>query len=103
MSDISPEQAKDAVKAFLSYLYDKKTEKEQKQLIKAIEDGDLTTIESVKQTLAEAKEKYSVATWIPDAATRMAKQLKFGTHISKGVHPMSRGDNISFTKKAIYS
>ena len=100
MTDITHEQAKDAVKAFLSYLYDKKTEKEQKQLIKAIEDGDLTTIESVKQTLAEAKEKYSVATWIPDAATRMAKQLKFGTHISKGVHPMSRGDNISFTKKS---
>lgn len=98
MTDITPELASGTVKAFLVSLYDKKTEKEQKQLIKAIEDADLTTIESLKQTLAEAKEKYSVTVWIPDAATRMAKQLKFGTHISKGVHPMSRGDNISFDK-----
>lgn len=99
LNDTPPELASGAIKAFLESLYDKKTDTEQKQLAKAVESNDLNKITELKATLAEAKEKYSVTSWIPDAATRFAKQLKFGTHISKGVHPMSRGDNISFSKK----
>lgn len=98
MSHITPELASGAIKAFLASQYEKKTETEQKQLVKAVESNDHEKVTELKKTLAEAKDKYSVANWIPDAATRMAKQLKFGTHISKGVHPMSRGDNISFDK-----
>lgn len=98
MSHITPELASGAIKAFLASQYEKKTETEQKQLVKAVESNDHEKVTELKETLAEAKDKYSVANWIPDAATRMAKQLKFGTHISKGVHPMSRGDNISFDK-----
>ncbi|CAM4070003.1 type I-F CRISPR-associated protein Csy1 [Psychrobacter arenosus] len=90
--------AKVAVHAFLSSLYDKKTDKEQKQLAKAIEDGDSDGASVLTTTLAEAKEKYSVGNWVADAANRMAKQLNFGTHISKGVHPDAKGDNISFTE-----
>lgn len=100
MTDISPELASNAVKAFLASQYEKKTDTEQKQLAKAIESSDHEKTAKLKATLAEAKEKYSVANWIPDEAIRFAKQLKFGTHISKGVHPMSRGDNISFSKKS---
>ena len=100
MNNIPPKLASGAVKAFLVSLYDKKTDTEQKQLAKAIESNDLNKITELKAALAEAKEKYSVASWIPDEAIRFAKQLKFGTHISKGVHPMSRGDNISFSKKS---
>lgn len=98
MSHITPELPSGAIKAFLASQYEKKTETEQKQLVKAVESNDHEKVTELKETLAEAKDKYSVANWIPDAATRMAKQLKFGTHISKGVHPMSRGDNISFDK-----
>ena len=98
MSDINQKLASGAIKAFLASQYEKKTETEQKQLVKAVESNDHEKVTELKETLAEAKDKYSVANWIPDAATRMAKQLKFGTHISKGVHPMSRGDNISFDK-----
>lgn len=96
MENIPPELARNAVQAFLISLYDKKTEKEQKQLAKAIEDNDADKISTLNETLAEAKSKYSVKEWIPDAATRMAKQLNFGTHISKGVHPDAKGDNVSF-------
>jgi CRISPR-associated protein Csy1 len=96
MNNISPELASSAVKAFLASQYDKKTDTEQKQLAKAIESSDFNKITELKATLAEAKEKYSVASWISDAATRMAKQLNFGTHISKGVHPDAKGDNVSF-------
>ena len=96
MIDITPELASSAVKAFLVNLYDKKTDTEQKQLAKAVESSDYKKVSELKGTLAEAKEKYSVGNWIPDAATRMAKQLNFGTHISKGVHPDAKGDNVSF-------
>ncbi len=94
--DIPPELASSAVKAFLASQYDKKTDTEQKQLTKAIESSDHEKVTELKETLADAKEKYSIASWIPDAATRMAKQLNFGTHISKGVHPDAKGDNVSF-------
>ena len=99
MTDISPELASGAVKAFLESLYDKKTDTEQKQLAKAIESNDLVSISTLNKKLAVTKDKYSVNNWIEEAATRFAKQLKFGTHISKGVHPMTKGDNISFKSK----
>lgn len=85
-----------AVSAFLTSQYDKKTEKEQKQLAKAIDEDDLAKIGSLKQTLADAQEKYSKYSWLDDAANRMARQLNFGTHISKGVHPDAKGDNVSY-------
>ena len=94
--DISSELASGAVKAFLISQYDKKTDTEQKQLSKAIESSDHDKVTELKEALVNAKEKYSIANWIADAATRMAKQLNFGTHISKGVHPDAKGDNVSF-------
>ena len=96
MNDIPPELASNAVKAFLASQYEKKTETEQKQLAKAIENKAHEKVAKLKETLADAKDKYSVNNWISDAATRMAKQLSFGTHISKGVHPDAKGDNVSF-------
>lgn len=99
MIELTPELASGAVKAALTSLYDKKTEKEQKQLTKAMESGDEKKAAELRAALAEMQEKYSVATWIPDAANRMAKQLNFGTHISKGVHSSSKGDNINFETK----
>lgn len=96
MKNIPEELASSAVKAFLAAQYDKKTDTEQKQLTKAIESNDQEKITALEEVLADAKTKYSVASWVPDAATRMAKQLNFGTHISKGVHPDAKGDNISF-------
>lgn len=96
MEDNSYIDVKDAVQAFLTSQYDKKTEKEQKQLAQAIADNDLVKMGALKQTLLDAQEKYSKSTWLDDAATRMARQLNFGTHISKGIHPDAKGDNISF-------
>lgn len=96
MSYTNRKLASGAVKAFLASQYEKKTETEQKQLVKAVESSDHQKVTELKETLAEAKDKYSVANWISDAAIRMAKQLNFGTHISKGVHPDAKGDNVSF-------
>lgn len=96
MNDIPPELESNAVKAFLASQYDKKTETEQKQLAKALESHDHEKVAKLKETLANVKDKYSVNSWVADAATRMAKQLNFGTHISKGIHPDAKGDNVSF-------
>lgn len=96
MSDIPLELAKDTVSAFLSYLYDKKTEKEQKQLVKAMEDKDIVKTNELKQLLLTFKKKYELETWMDNAANKMANQISFGTHISKGIHSSSKGDNVNF-------
>ena len=78
MTDISPELASSAVKAFLISQYDKKTETEQKQLEKAIESNDLVSIGTLNEKLAIAKDKYSVNNWIADAATRRRQVFASG-------------------------
>ena len=50
----------------------------------------------IEDAIASLRERYAREVWLRQAATQMAKQLKFGTHISKGVHPDSKGDNINF-------
>ena len=96
MTDISPELASGAVKAFLISQYDKKTDTEQKQLARAIESNDLVSISNLNEKLSIAKDKYQLDNWMDNAANKMAKQISFGTHISKGIHSSSKGDNINF-------
>lgn len=96
MTQLSPDLAKTAVQAFLDSQFNKKTETDQKQLAKAKEEGDHEKISKIQRTLTTAKEKYHASQWLENAANKMAKQLYFGTHISKGVHPDAKGDNISF-------
>lgn len=96
MNDISPALASSAVKAFLTAQYDKKTEKEQKQLVKAIEDNDIVKTTELKQLLLTFNKKYELEAWMDNAANKMANQISFGTHISKGIHSSSKGDNINF-------
>lgn len=94
------EQARNAVNDFLQSQIDKKTEKEQRQLEKARQDEDQKLINELEQLIADVKQKHQLNTWIPDAVNRMVKQLNFGTHISKGIHPDAKGDNVSFMATA---
>lgn len=103
METITQEQVQKSINDFLTSQYDKKTEKEQKQLVKAHEEKDLEKIAELTELLRSAKQKYQLDTWMGDAANRMAKQLFFGTHISKGVHPDAKGDNVSFTDKITHT
>lgn len=96
MPDFSPDLAKNVVQAFLTSQFDKKTEKEQRQLAKAIEDNDLDKISELKEKLSKFEDRYSLEVWMDNAANRMTKQIGFGTHISKGIHSSSKGDNINF-------
>ena len=55
-----------------------------------------SAINSATQKIADLKQQFSRQQWLEKAAHSMAQQLKFGTHISKGIHPDSKGDNINF-------
>lgn len=103
MLKLNEQHIKDAIQAFLTAQYDKKTEKEQKQLAKAIEDNDVAKIAELNTVLQLAKEKYAKDTWITHAGDWMSKQLSFGTHISKGIHSSSKGDNLIFDVKNRHS
>ncbi|KGQ69419.1 hypothetical protein OA57_11725 [Chelonobacter oris] len=96
MEQITPEQVKSAVQAFLTARYERETEKERNQLENAKAAEDWVKISRLETLLLEAKTKYSLTVWMKNAAERMAKQLQFGTHISKGVHPDAKGDNVNY-------
>lgn len=86
------------IQNFLSEQLNKKLEPEQKSLEKALTEGDAELVSKIQETINQLEQKYALDNWMSDAANRMAKQLKFGTHIAKGVHPDAKGDNINFSE-----
>lgn len=96
MDEITVEQVSAAIHNFLKEQLEKKLEPEQKALDKCnVEDDEKRVL--IQERITALKHKYTLDEWMSDAATRMASQLKFGTHISKGVHPDSKGDNVNFS------
>jgi len=96
MDQITSIQVKNTIAEFLSAQLNKKLEQEQKRLDKAEKERDLDTITTLAEKITGLRNKYALNTWMENAAIKMAKQLKFGTHIAKGIHPDSKGDNVSF-------
>ncbi|URL06729.1 type I-F CRISPR-associated protein Csy1 [Avibacterium sp. 21-595] len=96
MNTITAEQIKEAINTFLTAQYHKKSEKEQKQLVKAEQENDPIAIAEAREALRPIQEKYQADHWF-QAAEKMAGQLNFGTHTSKGIHSDAKGDNIIFS------
>ncbi|OOS24842.1 type I-F CRISPR-associated protein Csy1 [Moraxella pluranimalium] len=96
---ITNDLAQTAVSRFLEQQIDVKSEKLQKQLLKAQEDGNHALITECQAEIDEIKQKFERTHWLDLAVNSMAKQLKFGTHISKGIHPDAKGDNVNFIPK----
>ncbi|MCL1622995.1 type I-F CRISPR-associated protein Csy1 [Moraxella sp. Tifton1] len=94
-------QINEAIERFLDAQYNKKTEKEQKQLIQATEQQDAAKIHQLNTALKEAKHKYQKKNWLAEAKI-MAENIQVGTHISKGVHSSSRGDNVNFVQEVCH-
>ena len=63
---------------------------------KKLENASLSEKEALLKKIAEYDEKYRFDVWVPNAALVLAKQLYFGTHISRGIHSSSKGDNVNF-------
>ena len=96
MPYISTAQVRAAILGFLQIQYEKKAEADLKKLAKAEEAGDKAKIASLQTSLSALKSKYGLDAWLEQVAVRFAAQLKFGSHISKGIHSSSQGDNVIF-------
>ncbi|SPY38532.1 type I-F CRISPR-associated protein Csy1 [Pasteurella canis] len=88
---------KQYILAFLQEQNYKKSEKERKALEKATSDAEIAQL---SESIREFDEKYRFDNWVANAANVMAKQLQFGTHIAKGIHPDAKGDNVTFQVEA---
>ena len=93
--ELSQTQISLAIQGFLDAQFNKKTDKEQKQLLKAKENNDIAKIAELEAFLKEEKKNYSPEQWFRKSL-KMAEQLRFGTHTSKGIHSDAKGDNIIF-------
>lgn len=96
MENITQAQIKQAINSFLSAQYDKKAMPMLKGLEKALQDNDVEASEKIEAELKKSEEKYAQDTWMAYASGWMSTQLSFGTHISKGVHASSKGDNLIY-------
>ena len=90
---ITTEQIKTAIQKFLEARYEKKAEPLRKKREKA---RDHRVLAQIEVDLHQYREKYGVDTWLAKDALKCVRQLAFGTHLSKGVHPDSKGNNINF-------
>ncbi len=96
MNEISQQQVKQAIDEFLSQQLAKKLEPAEKSRDRVDPVKDPEQYAAQEELIEKLKAKYELDSWMQDAAERMALQLHFGTHISKGVHPDSKGDNVNF-------
>lgn len=98
MDSIDKQDVIQAIDTFLATQLANKLEPELKKQ-QQLKEGDSEKAEKIAESIARLEAKFAKPAWLEDAATRMAGQLKFGTHISKGVHPDSKGDNVNFQRK----
>lgn len=97
LSPPTQQQVSLAIQKFLDEQYHKKGNKDLKKLEQALADNNAEAAEKLQATLSELKDKYYLDNWLKDAA-KMATQLYFGTHTSKGIHSDAKGDNIIFSR-----
>lgn len=96
MSQITSQMIREQAQSTLTSFYEKKFRKDINDLVKAHESGDSIKVNELEEKLTIEKEKYELSNWIDNELPKMMKGLKFGTHISKGIHPSSKGDNVFF-------
>ncbi|OOF69514.1 type I-F CRISPR-associated protein Csy1 [Rodentibacter caecimuris] len=84
-----------AIQQFLIEQNEKKSKNNRKKL-ESVQNLSDSEQEKLLKKIAKYDEKYQFDTWIENAATVMAKQIYFGTHISRGIHSSSKGDNVNF-------
>lgn len=91
----TPNPSSSALQRFLARQIELKSDKLQKSLAKAQSQNDMAQAAELQAQIDDICQKFERSNWL-HSAQKMAKQLKFGTHISKGVHPDAKGDNAIF-------
>lgn len=95
----SPTEVRNAISGFLGEMLEKKLTDRQKELKELTDNGVGATHPKMVAAVSaiEALERnYDYDYWLNNAATKMVNQVTLATHISKGVHSMSRGDSVLF-------
>ncbi|OBX11579.1 type I-F CRISPR-associated protein Csy1 [Gallibacterium genomosp. 3] len=77
---------------FLIQQFLKKSETQRKKREKATSPSEIAELDN---EINQIKQKYEFENWI-EKAVWMTTQLYFGSHISKGIYPDSKGNNINF-------
>lgn len=91
-----------SINDLLSQMLEKKLIAKQKEIDGILAKGLSGTnlkLERALQSLTEMEDSYQYDKWLSYAAYNMTKSATLATHISKGVHSMSRGDSVLFTDK----
>ena len=85
---ITTEHVQAVIASFLQQRAEKADDAKKKAATKkaAVEDDDTSAVK------ASTSDAFTLDSWMQKAAATIS-QLQFGTHISKGVHPSSKGDN----------
>ncbi len=96
MKEITHKQIRDSIQGFLDEQFQKKADTDLKKLEKLDTAKEPEKVAETNAEITRWREKYQLENWMKDDAMRMAGQLRFGTHISKGIHPDSKGDNVNF-------
>lgn len=96
---ITTEAIKESIHGFLRNELDKKLVEADKKIEAALSKSDGAGTPEIDKLVA-AKDalfsRYEYHNYIKMVALTMCKEVTLATHISKGVHSMSRGDNILF-------
>ena len=69
---------------------------EQAKLEKAKQIGDQKAVNESQQKMLELSKRFDFETWMEDAATRRYSWIIITTHLSKGIHPSSKGSNANY-------
>lgn len=88
-----------AITSLLAEMLEKKLIAKQKEvealLTKGVSESS-PKFQSALQSLTEIEASYEYDNWLRSAANSMTKSATLATHISKGVHSMSKGDSVLF-------
>lgn len=96
---VSKQTIRAAINTLLLQMLEKKLIIKQKELEGLLAKGLSETnpkVEVVIKALSELQDSYQYDNWLHHAAHNMTKSATLATHISKGVHSMSKGDSVLF-------
>ena len=96
--EIHADLVRQVILNFLQLRLNEKLKKEENNLAKAKSLSNQSDIELSEQKILGLKTAFELDNWIHDAATRRIHWMSISTHISKGIHPDSKGNNINYIK-----
>ncbi|XKM13991.1 type I-F CRISPR-associated protein Csy1 [Orbaceae bacterium ac157xtp] len=99
--EIASITSQDIRRCIIEYLQQRKVnngnyKSEIANLAKAEEANDLEKINEAKANLSEIENKFEFNNWLDDVYNRRLSWLSLSTHLSKGIHPSSKGSNANY-------